>query len=129
MAVYTVTLRADKLRCPKLLCNGNLVAEGRSTTAATSPPGTTRIRSRRTCSRWWAPIWHAASSVCTRAGKDHLLQVYVRRGDMDKTEHAMNSLMASIAWDEARFGLSLDLERFMIVAVDDFNMGAMENKA
>ena len=52
----------------------------------------------------------------------------MRRGDMDKTEHAMNSLMASIAWDEARFGLTLDLERFMIVAVDDFNMGAMENK-
>jgi aminopeptidase N len=47
---------------------------------------------------------------------------------MDKTEHAMNSLMASVAWDEARFGLPLDLERFMIVATSDFNMGAMENK-
>jgi aminopeptidase N len=47
---------------------------------------------------------------------------------LDKTEHAMKSLMASIAWDESRFGLSLDLERFMIVAVGDFNMGAMENK-
>jgi aminopeptidase N len=52
----------------------------------------------------------------------------VRRGDLDKTEHAMNSLVASVAWDEARFGLPLDLERFMIVAVGDFNMGAMENK-
>jgi aminopeptidase N len=49
-------------------------------------------------------------------------------GDLDKTEHAMNSLMASVAWDEARFGLPLDLERFMIVATSDFNMGAMENK-
>ena len=66
--------------------------------------------------------------ITTRAGKDHLLQVYVRRGDLDKTEHAMNSLIASVAWDEARFGLPLDLERFMIVAVGDFNMGAMENK-
>ena len=47
---------------------------------------------------------------------------------MDKTEHAMNSLMASVVWDEARFGLPLDLERFMIVATSDFNMGAMENK-
>ena len=47
---------------------------------------------------------------------------------MDKTEHAMNSLVARSRWDEARFGLALDLERFMIVAVDDFNMGAMENK-
>ena len=52
----------------------------------------------------------------------------MRPGDLDKTEHAMNSLMASVAWDEARFGLSLDLERFMIVATSDFNMGAMENK-
>ena len=52
----------------------------------------------------------------------------MRPGDLDKTEHAMNSLMASVAWDEARFGLPLDLERFMIVATSDFNMGAMENK-
>ena len=52
----------------------------------------------------------------------------MRPGDLDKTEHAMNSLMASVAWDEARFGLPLDLERFMIVAISDFNMGAMENK-
>jgi len=52
----------------------------------------------------------------------------VRPGDLDKTEHAMTSLMHSVAWDEARFGLPLDLERFMIVATSDFNMGAMENK-
>jgi aminopeptidase N len=78
---------------------------------------------------WWrASWWHASSASRTRAGKDHLLQVYVRPGDLDKTEHAMNSLMASVAWDEARFGLPLDLERFMIVATSDFNMGAMENK-
>jgi aminopeptidase N len=66
--------------------------------------------------------------IVSRSGKEHLLQVYVRPGDLDKTEHAMNSLMASVAWDEARFGLPLDLERFMIVATSDFNMGAMENK-
>ena len=66
--------------------------------------------------------------ITSRAGKEHLLQVYVRAGDLDKTEHAMNSLMASVVWDEARFGLPLDLERFMIVATSDFNMGAMENK-
>jgi aminopeptidase N len=52
----------------------------------------------------------------------------VRPGDLDKTEHAMKSLVASVVWDEARFGLPLDLERFMIVAGGDFNMGAMENK-
>jgi aminopeptidase N len=66
--------------------------------------------------------------IKSRAGRDHLLQVYVRPGDLEKTEHAMNSLMHSVAWDEARFGLSLDLDRFMIVATSDFNMGAMENK-
>ncbi|MGB4361453.1 MAG: aminopeptidase N, partial [Rhodoferax sp.] len=66
--------------------------------------------------------------ITSRAGTDHLLQVYVRPGDMDKTEHAMNSLVNSVIWDEARFGLPLDLERFMIVATSDFNMGAMENK-
>ncbi len=129
MAVYTVTLRADKTRCPKLLSNGNLVAEG-------------ALEGGRHFATWHDPhpkpsylfALVAADLACreqrvrSRAGKDHLLQVYVRRGDMGKTEHAMNSLMASIAWDEARFGLTLDLERFMIVAVDDFNMGAMENK-
>ena len=66
--------------------------------------------------------------IISRSGTEHLLQVFVRPGDLDKTEHAMNSLMASVAWDEARFGLPLDLERFMIVATSDFNMGAMENK-
>jgi len=129
MAVYTVTLRADRRRYPKLLCNGNLVAEG-------------ALDGGRHFATWHDPhpkpcylfALVAADLACreqrvrSRAGREHLLQVYVRRGDMDKTEHAMNSLIASIAWDEARFGLSLDLERFMIVAVDDFNMGAMENK-
>ena len=66
--------------------------------------------------------------ITSRAGKEHTLQVYVRPGDLDKTEHAMTSLVHSVAWDEARFGLPLDLERFMIVATSDFNMGAMENK-
>jgi aminopeptidase N len=66
--------------------------------------------------------------IRARSGSEHLLQIYVRPGDLDKTDHAMQALMASVAWDEARFGLPLDLERFMIVATSDFNMGAMENK-
>src|SRR5262245_60729584 len=129
MAVYTVTLRADKARYPRLLCNGNLVAAG-------------LLEGGRHFATWHDPhpkpsylfALVASDLACreqrvrARAGTEHLLQVYVRRHDMDKTEHAMNALMASIAWDEARFGLSLDLERFMVVAVDDFNMGAMENK-
>jgi len=129
MAVYTVTLRADKAKYPVLLSNGNLVEQG-------------PLDNGRHFATWHDPFPKpsylfalvAADLVCreqritTRAGKDHLLQVYVRRGDLGKTEHAMASLVASVVWDEARFGLPLDLERFMIVAVEDFNMGAMENK-
>ncbi len=129
MAVYTVTLRADKSRYPVLLSNGNLVEQG-------------DLDGGRHFAKWHDPFPKpcylfalvAADLVAreqhirTRSGKNHLLQVWVRRGDLDKTEHAMNSLIASVVWDEARFGLALDLERFMIVAVGDFNMGAMENK-
>ncbi|HET6598962.1 MAG TPA: aminopeptidase N, partial [Burkholderiaceae bacterium] len=129
MAVYTVMLRADKAACPVLLSNGNLVEQG-------------ELDGGRPFAKWHDPFPKpsylfalvAADLVArdqhirTRAGRDHLLQVFVRRGDLDKTEHAMNSLVAALVWDEARFGLALDLERFMIVAVEDFNMGAMENK-
>ncbi len=129
MAVYTVTLRADKAKYPVLLSNGNLVEQ------SDLPNG-------RHQARWHDPFPKPSylfalvaadlvareQQVRSRSGKDHLLQVYVRRGDLDKTEHAMNSLIASVVWDEARFKLPLDLERFMIVAVGDFNMGAMENK-
>jgi aminopeptidase N len=129
MAVYTVTLRADKARYPVLLSNGNLVEQG-------------TLDNGRHYAKWHDPypkpsylfalvgadLVAREQWVRTRSGKDHLLQVYVRRGDLDKTEHAMNSLVASVVWDEARFKLPLDLERFMIVAVGDFNMGAMENK-
>ena len=129
MAVYTVTLRASKVAYPVLLSNGNLVEQG-------------DLDNGRHFAKWHDPFPKpsylfalvAADLVAreqwvrTRSGKDHRLQVYVRRGDLDKTEHAMNSLIASVVWDEARFKLPLDLERFMIVAVGDFNMGAMENK-
>jgi aminopeptidase N len=63
-----------------------------------------------------------------KSGRKALLQVWVEEGNLDKTQHAMDSLKKSIRWDEERFGLELDLDRFMIVATGDFNMGAMENK-
>ena len=129
MAVYTVWLRADKQRYPVLLSNGNLVEAG-------------ELDGGRHFAKWHDPhpkpsylfalvaadLVAREQRVRSRSGNEHLLQVYVRRGDLEKTEHAMNSLVASLAWDEARFGLSLDLERFMVVAVSDFNGGAMENK-
>ena len=129
MASYTVTLRADAQQYPVLLSNGNLLEQG-------------SLDDGRHFAKWEDPhkkpcylfalvagkLVAREQRIVSRAGKEHLLQVYVRPGDLDKTEHAMNSLMASVAWDEARFGLPLDLERFMIVATSDFNMGAMENK-
>ena len=129
MASYAVTLRADKAKYPVLLSNGNLVEQG-------------DLDDGRHFAKWVDPHRKPAylfalvagvlvsreQRIVSRSGHEHTLQVYVRPGDLDKTEHAMNSLMASVAWDEARFGLPLDLERFMVVATSDFNMGAMENK-
>jgi len=129
MAEYTVTLRADRAKYPVLLSNGNLVEEG-------------ALEGGRHFARWHDPFPKPSylfavvagrlsvrrQKIRTRAGKEHLLEIYTHRDDIDKTEHAMASLIASIAWDEHRFGLALDLERFMIVAVGDYNMGAMENK-
>src|SRR5215475_12363994 len=129
MATYTVTLRADKAAYPVLLSNGNLLEQGEL------PDG-------RHFARWEDPFRKPSylfalvagklvaleERVKSGSGKEKLLQVWVEPHDLDKTRHAMDSLIHSIRWDERRFGLELDLERFMIVAVSDFNMGAMENK-
>ena len=129
MSSFSVLLRADKARYPVLLSNGNLTEQG-------------DLEDGRHFARWVDPhkkpcylfalvagkLVAREQRITARNGREHLLQVYVRPGDMDKTEHAMQSLIKSVIWDEARFGLALDLERFMIVATSDFNMGAMENK-
>jgi aminopeptidase N len=129
MATYTVTLRADKAKYPVLLSNGNLLEEG-------------PLDGGRHFAKWFDPFPKPSylfalvagtlvareQRIKTRAGKQHLLQIYVRPGDLEKTEHAMNSLVAALVWDEARFGLALDLDRYMVVAVEDYNGGAMENK-
>ncbi len=129
MATYTVTLRADKKRWPVLLSNGNLVDAG-------------ELEGGRHFATWHDPhkkpcylfavvagnLVAREQRITTRSGSNHLLQVWVRPGDLDQTEHAMNALVHSVLWDEWRFGLKLDLERFMVVATSDFNFGAMENK-
>lgn len=129
MAKYTVMLRADKAKYPVLLSNGNLVEEG-------DLPG------GRHYAKWEDPFKKpsylfalvAARLVCQeekfplKDGRTALLQVWVEEGNLDKTDYAMQSLKHSIRWDEERWDLELDLDRFMIVAVGDFNMGAMENK-
>ncbi len=129
MAVFTVTLRADKAACP-VLCRTATCSN-----RATCPTA-------GTFARWEDPFRKPSylfalvagklvaleERLHSRSGKEKLLQVWVEPHDLDKTRHAMDSLIHSIRWDEERFGLELDLDRFMIVAVSDFNMGAMENK-
>jgi len=130
MARYRVTLRADRTQFPVLLSNGNLTDQG------VDPGGA------RHWVRWEDPfpkpsylfalvagrlVVHEEQWRC-QSGRQALLQVWVEPGNLDKTAHAMKSLQQAIRWDETRFGLELDLDRYMIVAVGDFNMGAMENK-
>ena len=129
MSRYHVTLRAERSAYPLLLSNGNLVQK------ASLPDG--RIQA----------VWEdphpkpcylfalvagdfecREKSIQTRSGRSVLLQVYSDRGSYDKTAWALDCLERSVRWDEQRFGLELDLDRFMIVAARDFNMGAMENK-
>lgn len=129
MSRYRVTLRGDKTRYPLLLSNGNLLESQ-------------DLPDRRHQALWEDP--HPKPSylfalvagdfscreqaIQTASGRDALLQVYSDRGSEDKTEWALDSLARAVKWDETRFGLELDLDRFMVVAARDFNMGAMENK-
>ena len=129
MAVYTVTVSGDKLKYPVLLSNGNCVERK-------------DLGDGRHLARWIDPfpkpsylfalvagnLAKLEQSIKTKSGKKKLLQIYVEPRDLPKTQHAMDSLIRSIRWDETRFGLELDLDQYMIVAVGDFNMGAMENK-
>ena len=128
-AKFTVRINAPKSVCPVLLSNGNLIEEGELD------------------GNWHYTCWEdpfpkpsylfalvAGNLKCReekfqlKNGKKTLLQIWVEPRNLDKTEFALESLKRAIAWDEERFGLELDLERFMIVATDDFTMGAMENK-
>lgn len=129
MACYTVTLEAEWAQYPVLLSNGNLVAAG-------------ELDGGRHYARWEDPFPKpsylfalvAADLVAlerrvdTRSGRNVLLQVWVEQGNLDRAGHAMEALIHAMRWDEECFGLELDLDRFMIVVVSDFNMGAMENK-
>ena len=130
MAKFSTTLIADRQRFPVLLSNGNKVGEG-----------LTENRKRHWV-KWVDPYRKPAYLFAVVAGKlavqkDHYttsggrkvtLEIYVAPTDLDKTAHAMSSLKKSMKWDEDVFGLEYDLDTYMIVAVGDFNMGAMENK-
>ena len=129
MAVYRTRIEADREKYPVLLSNGNLVEQGEL------PEG-------RHFAVWHDPfpkpsylfalvagdLARLEDHFTTRSGRDVLLEIYAEAKDIDKCDHAMASLKRAMQWDEDRFGLEYDLDRFMIVAVSDFNYGAMENK-
>ena len=129
MSRFTVTIRADKSRYPVLLSNGN-------------PSGSGDLADGRHFAKWVDPhpkpsylfalvaggLVAVRDTFATRSGRNVPLAIWVRRGDEDKCGHAMAALKKSMRWDEETFGLEYDLDVFNIVAVSDFNMGAMENK-
>ncbi len=130
MAIYTTRIEADKVEAPTLLANGNLVTQGEL-------PGTGRHFA----------VWHdpfpkpsylfalvGGTFACvedqfrTLSGREVALRIYVEPGKQDRCDYAMDALKRAMRWDEEAFGREYDLDIFMIVAVSDFNAGAMENK-
>jgi len=130
MTTYRVTLEADKSRFPVLLSNGN------SSDATDLPNGRHRV-----C--WEDPFPKPSylfalvagelalveDHFTTRSGRDVALKIYVEAENVDRCGHAMESLINAMHWDESRFDLEYDLDVYHIVATNDFNMGAMENKS
>lgn len=129
MAVYTTTVVADPARFPVLLSNGDLVEHG-------------ALDDGRHFARWHDPYPKPSYLFALVAGDLHLhedrhvtpsgrsvtLRLYVEHRNAGRTAHAMQALKDAMLWDEQTYGLEYDLDTYMIVAVDDFNMGAMENK-
>lgn len=129
LARFTTKVIANKVAYPHLLSNGNRIAHG-------------DIEGGKHFVHWQDPFPKPAylfalvagdfdvltDTYTTKSGRDVALEIYVDQGNLDRTPHAMTSLINSMKWDEDRFDLEYDLDIYMIVAVDFFNMGAMENK-
>ncbi len=129
MSRFTTTVSAEQHSYPVLLSNGNPIASG---------PG----EDGRHWATWEDPfmkpaylfalvagdLWCVEDSFTTMSQRNVALRIYVEPENIDKCQHAMNSLKKSMRWDEETYGREYDLDIFMIVAVNDFNMGAMENK-
>ncbi|HCV37160.1 MAG TPA: aminopeptidase N [Pseudomonas sp.] len=129
MSTFTTTVIAEQHRYPVLLSNGNPVDSGPA-------------EDGRHWATWEDPfkkpaylfalvagdLWCVEDSFVRQSGRDVTLRIYVEPENIDKCDHAMVSLKKSMRWDEEVYGREYDLDIFMIVAVNDFNMGAMENK-
>ncbi len=124
LAIYTVTVRADRKKYPVLLSNGNLVASGENWAKFEDPfPKPSYLFALVA-----ADLELIEESIVSRFGKTKKLFIYVEPGKLDQAAWSMDCLKRAIYWDEKRFGLELDLDEYKIVAVGDFNSGAMENK-
>jgi aminopeptidase N len=129
MASFTTTIIGDGTKYPVMLSNGNLDGHG-------------LLNDGRQFYRWVDPhpkpaylfalvagdLARVDDEFTTMSGRTVALQIFVEKGNEDKCDHAMQSLKKSMKWDEEKYGREYDLDIFMIVAVSDFNMGAMENK-
>jgi aminopeptidase N len=129
MTRFTTTLSADKTQCPYLLANGNLVGRG-------------ELENHRHWAKWQDPSLKPCylfalvagdfdlleDNFVTASGRDVKLQFFVEKDFLDQADYAMGALKRSMRWDEQTYGLEYDLDIYMVVAVSDFNMGAMENK-
>tara|TARA_R110002049_G_scaffold102236_5_gene247628 strand:+ start:581 stop:3211 length:2631 start_codon:yes stop_codon:yes gene_type:complete len=129
MATFKVTVIGDQQREPVLLANGNPLERG-------------ELEGGRHFVTWEDPhpkpcylfalvagnLHRVEDHFTTMSGREVTLQIWVEQENLDKTEHAMASLKRAMEWDEQAYGREYDLDLFMIVAVNDFNMGAMENK-
>ncbi len=129
MTEYRVRIEADKKRYPSLLSNGNFVASG-------------DLTGGRHFTEWHDPFSKPSylfalvagdlavteKTVTTMSGKEVLLQIFTEPAFAHQADYALGALERSMRWDEETFGLEYDLERYMVVAIGDFNMGAMENK-
>lgn len=129
MSTFTTTVVAEQHRYPILLSNGNPLASGPD-------------EDGRHWATWEDPfkkpaylfalvagdLWCVEDTFTTMTNRTVALRIYVEPENIDKCQHAMNSLKKSMRWDEQAYGREYDLDIFMIVAVNDFNMGAMENK-
>ncbi|MDX1594396.1 MAG: aminopeptidase N, partial [Gammaproteobacteria bacterium] len=129
MARFTTTVIADREACPVLLSNGNRVDGG-------------DLDDGRHWVRWEDPfpkpsylfalvagdLACARGAFTTMSGREVALELFVQHHNADRCDHALAALGKAMAWDEAKYGREYDLDTYMVVAVDDFNMGAMENK-
>ena len=129
MARYTVTLHADKESFPVLLANGNPVTGGDEAGGRHFATWEDPFKKPSYLFAMVAGKLDVLRDTCrTASGREVQLAIYVEPGKLDQCPHAMAALKKSMRWDEQRFGLECDLDHYMIVAVGDFNMGAMENK-